>query len=135
SPGKFVETLVQTLQFLHRGSFEEHPNVDEVLRNADNLKLDDGLRICAALLARAMYSLRSKRNIVHKGQVDPNLYDLRFLFAGAKWVMAELVRQCSALSMGEAGRLVYLVQAPVSALGEVLAQRSLVLADPSASDE
>ncbi|HKA16613.1 MAG TPA: hypothetical protein VKH41_16445 [Myxococcota bacterium] len=135
SPGKFVETIVQALQHLHGGTFDAHPDVDAVLRNADNLKVDDGLRICAARLARGMYSLRSKRNIAHKGPVDPNVYDLRLLFAGAQWVMAELIRLCSAVPMAEAGRLVDLVQAPVTALVEVHDQGRLVLADVPARDE
>jgi len=82
APGKFVETFVQVLQYLHAGSYDNNPNVDLFLRNIQSTSssLDDGLRICGARIARSMYSLRSKRNIVHKGNVDPNLYDLIYLY-------------------------------------------------------
>ena len=85
SPGKFVETVVQCLQYLGTGNYEEKPSVDIYLRGCDSKasSLDDGLRICAARIARSMYALRSKRSMMHKGNVDPNSYDLRFLLGGA----------------------------------------------------
>ena len=80
--GKFVETIVQILQHLETNTYEEHPNIEQYLKNVESRPstLDDGLRICGARIARGMYALRSKRNILHKGNVDPNTYDLRFLF-------------------------------------------------------
>ena len=36
SPGKFVESFVQILQQLSRGSYEPKPKVDECLRNAES---------------------------------------------------------------------------------------------------
>jgi hypothetical protein len=82
-----------------------------------------------------MYSLRNKRNILHKDSVDPNAYDLRYLFAGAQWVMSELIRVTTAVSMKEAGSLVEAVQAPVSTLVERFPDRDLLLRDIPASDE
>ena len=89
-----METVVQVLEYLETGTYTNKPNVDGFLREADNkaASLDDGLRICAARIARAMYSLRSKRSIAHKGDIDPSSYDLRFLLGGAQWILAELVR-------------------------------------------
>jgi hypothetical protein len=108
SPGKFVETVVQALQHLERGSFDRQPNVDNYLKNLESraTALPDGLRICAARVARAMYTLRNKRNILHKGEVDPNDFDLRFLLSGAQWITAELVREFSGTTMQQAGMLV-----------------------------
>jgi hypothetical protein len=73
-----------------------------------------------------MYSLRSKRSIVHKGSLDPNRYDLRLLFAGAQWVMAELISSVNGVSMDEAGRLVEQVQVPVDGMVEVLHGKRVV---------
>src|SRR5438876_438975 len=77
SPGKIVETFVQILQHVETGKHDAQPDVDEYLRKLESRAsvLDDGLRVCAARLARAMYTLRNKRNIAHKGKVDPNTYD------------------------------------------------------------
>ena len=84
SPGKFVESVVQSHQAFERnGSYDAQPNVDLYLRGLESRQssLPDGLRICASKLARAMYALRSKRTIVHKADVDPSGYDLHLLYA------------------------------------------------------
>jgi hypothetical protein len=72
-----------------------------------------------------MYSLRSKRSI-HKGTVDASRYDLRLLYAGAQWILAELLALTQGITMEEAGRLVEHVQTPVTGLVEVLHGRRLV---------
>jgi hypothetical protein len=81
-----------------------------------------------------MYALRSKR-IVHKSPVDPNRYDLRFLYAGSQWVMAELIATGGALGIEEAGRLVEQIQTPVGGLVEVLHGKHIVHAKLSIPQE
>jgi hypothetical protein len=137
SPGKFVETLVQILQYLESGQYQQKPNVDEYLRQLDSRPstLHDGLRICASRVARAMYTLRSKRNIAHLGDVDPNTFDLGYLLQSAQWVLAELVRSTSKLSMQETGTIVALIHAPVGGLVEDFGTRKLVTAALPARDE
>jgi len=62
APGKFVETLVQALQFLNDGTYDEHPSVDRALQALESSStLSDGLRICAPRIARSMYTLRNSR--------------------------------------------------------------------------
>jgi hypothetical protein len=78
----------------------------------------EGLRICAARIARSMYTLRNKRNIAHKNQIDPNTFDLAFLHQSAAWIVAEFIRTASGITMQEAGKLVEQVQAPVRHLVE-----------------
>ncbi len=136
--GKLVESFVQSLQYIESGgTFEVKPNVDSYLDALDARasNLDEGLRFCASRIARAMYTLRNKRNIAHKGQVDPNQYDLRLLLHGSEWLIAELLRNAKRISMQEAGQLVELVQAPVGGLVEDRAGRSLVLEELTAGDE
>jgi hypothetical protein len=136
--GKLVESFVQALQYMERtGQFDAKPNVDSYLDGLDHRtsSLDDGLRFSASRIARAMYTLRNKRNIAHKGPVDPNQYDLRFLLHGAQWLMAELLRNATGIPMGAAGLLIELVQAPVGGLVEDRAGRSLVLKDLPAGEE
>src|ERR1700730_2952636 len=85
SSGKFVETFVQCLQQIATGSYDPKPNVDDYLNRKAELesKLSDDLRICAARIARAIYTLRNKRNVAHKGQIDPNTIDLAFAYYGS----------------------------------------------------
>src|SRR5215472_12773464 len=74
APGKFVETVVQALQQLESGTYETRPPVDAYLKGLESkATLDDDLRLAMARVARSMYTLRNKRNIAHKGAIDPNL--------------------------------------------------------------
>jgi hypothetical protein len=138
APGKFVETVVQVLQaFENGGTYDSQPSVDTFLKNIESRPstLPEGLRICAARLARAMYALRSKRNIVHKGDVDTSVYDLRLLYAGAQWVMAELLALSQGITGEEAAKLISEIQLPAGELVEVLGDRRLVYGDMSVRDE
>lgn len=131
SPGKFVETFVQMVQHLARGKYDPHPNVEGfLLREIETLtSLDDGIRICAARIARSMYSLRNKRSIAHKNDIDPNSYDLFFLHSGASWIVAELLRVTNSVSMEEAGKIIQLLQVPPGKWVEDIGGRRLVHGD------
>jgi hypothetical protein len=131
SGGKFIETCVQVLQFLETGKYEMKPVVDHYLKNLESAssKLPDDLKICAARIARSCYTLRNKRNILHKGQVDPNVYDLRYVFAGAQWILSEIVRHVLQTEKALAGKLVEFIQVPVSAVVEVWGDSKIVHGD------
>lgn len=137
APGKFVESLVQILQFLDSGVFDTSPNVDAYLRSLDsrNSSLDDGLRLCAARIGRAMYTLRNKRNIAHKGQIDPNKYDMKLLYSGAQWILSELIRSANGESMEETGKLIEQINTPIGSLVEDFEGHRLVLGDLSTREE
>src|SRR5687767_14447612 len=108
SPGKFVELLVQALQFLDTSTYEKRTAVDEFLRNAETraINLDEGLRVCTTRIGRAMYTLRNKRGIAHKNDLDPTLYDLQFLLHSSQWVLGELIRVVAGADPQAANRLV-----------------------------
>lgn len=131
SPGKFVEAFVQCLQHISTGKYDVKPDVDGyLLKQVENATtLPEGLRICGARVARAMYALRNKRSIAHKNEIDPNTFDLAVVHEGAAWIMAELFRIASGLTMQQAGELIDLVQAPVGTLVEEIDGTRLVHAD------
>jgi len=137
APGKFVETLVQILQHKRTGRYDASPDVDAFLKNSveNYTTLDDGLRICAARVGRAIYTFRNKRNIAHKGAIDPNTYDLDFIHAAARWVMAELLRLAQSLKMEEAGALIEMVHAPIGRLVEEIDGRRIVHGNLSVRNE
>ncbi|WP_429815826.1 hypothetical protein [Ensifer sp. B1-9] len=137
SPGKFVETFVQCLQYISTGTYDVKPDVDGYLSKKaeqDN-SIPEGLRICAARLARSIYTLRNKRNIAHKNPIDPNTVDLALAHQGAAWITAELLRNASGLSMGEAGALIAKIQTPVGTLVEEIDGTRLVHAETSVRGE
>ncbi len=138
APGKFVESVVQAMQALEDGgAYDSQPSVDSYLKNIESRpsSLPDGLRICASRLARAIYALRNKRNIVHKADVDATHYDLRFIYAGAQWVLTELLSLTQGIDGEQASRLIAEVQLPAGELVEVLGDRSLVHGDMTVSEE
>lgn len=137
SPGKIVETFVQCLQQMATGKYDAKPDVDGYLsKRAENeTALPEGLRICAVRVARSIYTLRNKRNIAHKNPIDPNTFDLALAHQGAAWIMAELLRNASGVSMQEAGTLIELIQAPVGTLVEEIDGTRLVHADTSVKGE
>ena len=136
APGKFVETFVQCLQHIATGTYDAKPDVDGYLtKSVENAQLPDGLRICAARVARAIYTFRNKRNIAHKNAVDTNTHDLALAHNGAAWISAELLRHATGVSMQEAGALIELLQAPVGTLVEEIDGTRLVHAAVSARAE
>lgn len=137
SPGKFVETFVQCLQHIATGKHDVKPDVDGFLsQKVENVtQLPEGLRICGARIARSIYALRNKRSIAHKNEIDPSTIDLAFVNQGAAWIMAELFRIASGLTMQEAGELIDLVQSPVGTLVEEIDGTRLVHADLSIEGE
>jgi hypothetical protein len=134
--GKIIETTVQILEQLESGKYSAKPDIDKYLLQVESKTgLDEGLRICAARLARSMYAIRSKRNILHKGNIDPNDYDQRLTLHAAEWLIAELLRLTQGLTMQEAGELIEMVNAPVGALVEDFPTRRLVLPELNIEEE
>lgn len=133
SSGKFVEVFIQCLQWMSSGKYERQPNVDNYLRAQveNEKKLPEGLRFCGSRIARAIYTMRNKRNIAHQGEVNPNTVDLQFIYQAAAWIMAEMVRCSSYTSMEEAGAIIRLLQTPVGTLVEEIKGVRLVHAKVS----
>lgn len=139
APGRFVESTVQALQFLEKGKYAEKPNVEEFLRTLETREtpLDDSLKLCLSRLARAMYAIRSKRDIVHKNGGVAAHDDLALLEAVAKWVIIELLRQPP--TRDDANdvtiRASQFVRAPVGAFVEDVGGRRLINGAANADDE
>jgi hypothetical protein len=135
APGRFVEGIVQALQFLTTGSYDPVPAVTRTLRGMESQQsLDDALR-CVVHVARTMYVFRNKRGVAHKNAVEANLNDLQYLFSGAQWILGELVRRQSGHTSDDAGRLVRQIILPVAGLVEEIGGRRIVLARLPVRDE
>lgn len=137
APGKFVETVVQVLQFIETKQYERTPKVDEYLRNLESraTSLPDDLRITLARIARASYTIRNKRNIAHKGAMDPNIYDLSYLYSASQWMLSEIVRNILAIDVQMANQLVALIQVPATQVVEDFGEKRVVLKPANAGEE
>jgi len=137
APGKFIETVVQILQFLETGKFHQSPNVDPYLKNLESRPaiLHDDLRITLARIARSSYTLRNKRSIAHKGGVNPNIYDLRHLYSSTQWILSEIVRHILSSDINASNKLIELIQIPVTPFVEDFGDKRLVLKAGIADEE
>jgi hypothetical protein len=137
SAGKFIETVVQILEHLETGSYTAQPAVDNYLKNLESRQtsLIDDLKICLARIARATYTLRNKRNILHKGVVDPNLYDLGFIYSSAQWILTEFVKEYITSDIHKAGEIIQFIQIPVSKYFEKLNDLVLIHANCTVPQE
>lgn len=140
APGKFVETVVQVLQYLASGTYTKSfksGEVEDFLKNTEArpVNLPQDLKIVLTRVARGMYSLRSKRGIVHKGIINPNIYDLRYLYSAAQWVLCEITRHALSTDIDTAGKLVEFIQVPASSLVEDFGDKRLVLRAGTAIEE
>lgn len=137
SAGKLVETTVQCLEFLESGSYSSPPAVDAYLKNLESRPtiLNDDLKIVLSRIARSIYTLRNKRNIVHKGNIDANLYDLKYIYSSTQWILTEFIRQHVTGDIHKAGRIVEFIQLPVSSIIESTDGRKIIHAKLPVKEE
>src|SRR5262249_44628143 len=88
--------------------------------------------VLASLARSTLYGISAT---LHKNEIDPNTFDLGFAHHAAAWIMAELLRNSTGITMQDAGALIELVQAPVGTLVEEIDGTRLVHADVSVRDE
>lgn len=137
SPGRFVEAYVQALQHIEKGKHDRKPDIDRYLRQLESKggTVPEGLRVCASRVLRSMYTLRSKRGIAHRNEIDPALYDLDYLVKAASWTLAELLRTCGGSDIDSVGHMIDRIRVPCDCLVEDLGDHRLVLESMSVRQE
>lgn len=109
--GHFVEASRRVLEFELFGTFtpvaEEISKFNETaMKRYEGAKGDDSYRILIPRALHAIYAIRNKRGVGHLGGVSPNEMDATFILYTVKWVLAEIVRLSSGLSIPETQRAV-----------------------------
>ena len=117
APGKFVESTVQILQYISSGYYKKTfktGEIEDFLKNTESRSVDlsPDLKLVMTRVVRGIYALRSKRGITHKGTINPNVYDLRYLYSAAQWVLSEITRNLLSSDMDSAGKLIEFIQLP-----------------------
>jgi hypothetical protein len=109
--GHFVEAIRRVLEqelfgsSTPLGSKLEH-FTDQVLLRYENAKGDESYRMLVPRVLKAVYNIRSKRGAGHLAGVSPNEMDSALVFNSCKWVLAEVVRLASGLSVEKTQALV-----------------------------
>lgn len=112
--GKFCEAVYTILRGHVDGSFPSSPSkpanfVDacRAFEKADKKKFSQAVRITIPRMLMALYEIRNNRGVGHVGgDVDPNHMDATMVLAGAKWVMADLVRHFHGVDLTTATQIV-----------------------------
>lgn len=111
--GQFIEVARRLLEFVFSSQYtplsERLPFFNESSLHAyeqANQSIGESYRILIPRYLYAMYSIRNKRGIIHKSEIDPNAMDLTILLNSAKWVLSEMIRLSSDLSFEQTSELI-----------------------------
>jgi len=74
---------------------------DQVLTKYEQATGDESYRMLIPRALKSVYNIRNKRGVGHIGGVSPNEMDATYILYSVKWVLAELVRLASGLSIAE----------------------------------
>jgi hypothetical protein len=104
--GHFVEAVRRALDLELTGTYRAFnrslPQFDDnVLRNYEQQTGDQSYRILIPRILKAIYNIRNRRGVVHISNVNPNEMDATLILYNVKWVLAELLRLKSGLTLEE----------------------------------
>ena len=116
--GRFCEAIIRMLQYKTTRTYisigTPIGNLDtEISRLANLPKVDfnESIRLHIPRTVRVIYDIRSKRDSVHLGNIDPNLMDATLILNCCKWVLAELFRMELQIPVNEAQKTInYLIE-------------------------
>lgn len=110
--GHFVEAVRRLLELELFGAFTPFakkikPFGDQVLLSYENAShTEESYRILIPRVLKAIYNLRNKRGVAHKGAISPNKMDSTYILYSVKCVLAELVRLNSTMSVDASQELI-----------------------------
>ena len=79
---------------------------DAVLQSYERASGNESFRILIPRALKSIYNIRNKRGVGHGGTVSPNEMDATYILYTVKWVLAEIIRLKSKLSISETQSLV-----------------------------
>lgn len=109
--GHFVEAVRRIIEFELFGSFTPLSNKienfsDGVMKRYEQAPGDESFRLLIPRILKSVYNIRNKRGVGHISTVSPNEMDSTYILYSVKWVIAEIVRLTSNLSIEETQKLI-----------------------------
>jgi hypothetical protein len=119
--GHFVEAIRRALDLELTGSYTAFsktlpPFDDNALRHYEQQSGHESYRLLIPRALKAIYNIRNKRGVAHISDISPNEMDATFILYTVKWILAELVRLKSGLSVPETQKLIDAIVERQSAL-------------------
>ncbi len=109
--GHFVEAVRRFIEFQLTGRYTPigrnlTPLTETSLQSYLSHNGDDSYRIHIPRVLLSIYGIRNKRGVGHISKIRPNYQDAIFVIASIKWVLAELIRINSTISIDETSKVV-----------------------------
>lgn len=110
--GHFVEAVRRLIEFEMTGKntpFNEQLSNfnDKALKDYEQaIAMHESFRILIPRVLISIYKIRNKRGVGHTGEVSPNEMDSTYILNSVKWVLAEIIRLKSNLSINETQKIV-----------------------------
>lgn len=104
--GHFVEAMRRFLELKFIGSYtplskQLAPFNDAILKGYEQSSGNESYRILIPQILKAIYSIRNKRGVGHLATISPNEMDATVILYSSKWILAEVIRIESQLSLKE----------------------------------
>jgi len=109
--GHFVESVRRLLEYELFGTYTLFSKklsnfTDNELKRYESASGEDSFRILIPRILKSIYNIRNKRGVGHITTISPNEMDSTIIIYSAKWVLAELVRLNSSLTIAETQKLI-----------------------------
>ncbi|RJR29243.1 hypothetical protein C4564_02800 [Candidatus Microgenomates bacterium] len=104
--GRFGEACLRILEYKNSGGYTPIgttlPRRQVVTQIAQNMAIEDSLRLYIPSLVETIMDFRNNRNVAHLSQIMVNEMDATLVIQAANWVMAELIRTGAQISPDDA---------------------------------
>jgi len=109
--GRFAENVFRALWFLTTNKIIDRVrNMKEMYNVLSSSISKVGFSVLILRIAYfGVYSLRSKRDVVHVNPVDPTFMDAVFVVTACNWIIAEFLRTLGAENVSELEKLIHLL--------------------------
>jgi len=111
--GRFCEAAIRILQYKTMGTYTPIGtpigNLDTEISRLANLPkvgFSESIRLHIPRTIRVIYDIRSKRDSVHLGNINPNLMDATLILNCCNWALAELFRMELQIPVNEAQKII-----------------------------
>ena len=109
--GHFVEVVRRAIE---SELFKKYTPIDKqllkfnelVLKQYESANGNESFRILIPRILKSVHNIRNKRGVGHIGKVSPNEMDSTYILYATKWILSELIRLKSNLSILETQKLV-----------------------------
>lgn len=109
--GHFVESVRRILEFEFSSIYTPYNQslskfTDSVLKQYENFSGHESFRLLIPRALKSIYNIRNKRGVGHTASISPNEMDATYILHTVKWVLAEIVRLKTNLSIERTQELV-----------------------------